>query len=122
MADTALILAAELLLASRVRSAAKRAGFGVRQVRTAAAVADAPGLADGGSTLLVADLSLPGAIEACVAWSAHPGRAAIGFCPHVATDLIRAARAAGVDRVLVHSQLDGELPKVLQELAAGPDA
>lgn len=122
MAESVLILAAELLLASRAASAAKRAGFAVRHVRSAAAVADVPGIDEGGPPVLVADLTLPGSIEACVAWSALAGRVAVGFCPHVATDVIRTARAAGVDRVLVHSQLEGELPVVLQSLSEGAEA
>lgn len=122
MAETVLILAAELLLASRVAIAAKRAGYSVRQMRTPAALADLPAIATGGPSILVADLTLPGAIEACTAWSAQAGRSAVGFCPHVATDLIRTARAAGVGRVLVHSQLESELPAVLQSLAPDGDA
>ena len=124
MPRTLVLLAAELLLASRVSSAARRAGFAVRQVRDPAKLANLPVDDNSAPNVLVADLTLPGALDAAVKWQESSGRRAIGFCPHVATDLLRSARSAGLARVMVHSQLDSALPQVLATLqeASGPSS
>lgn len=119
MTPTALVLSTDLLLGSRVTSAARRSGLEARVVRQSDAIVEiAAGPPASRPAILVADLSLPGAIDGCVTWSQQTGRPAVGYCAHVATDLIRAARLAGVDTVLVHSQLAGELPELFEAAAA----
>jgi DNA-binding NarL/FixJ family response regulator len=57
-----------------------------------------------GATLVVIDLSRPGALDAIGAVAAlDPRPAILGFGSHVDRDLLAAARDAGCDRVLARS-------------------
>jgi len=52
--------------------------------------------------VVVVDLRRPDALTAAAS-STGAGRTVVGFAPHVATDLLEAARAAGIDEVLPRS-------------------
>ena len=57
--------------------------------------------ADRSASHVIADLGRPGAIEAlAAAQKAVPSAASVGFASHVDTELIAAARAAGIAEVL----------------------
>lgn len=108
-ADLAVILLArDLLISSRVTSAAKRLGITVRLLREPAALR--PQMP---ARLLLIDLDLEGALEAATAWSVAQGKAAAGFVQHVHADRIREAKAAGVSPIIPRSRLEAVLPELL---------
>ena len=102
-AGPVLIVCADLLTGGPLVQAVRNAGrTPVRAL--SAAKADAAG-----ASAVMLDLTLPGACD----WlTALPTDAppALAFCPHVRTDLIKAARAAGRGPVLVRSRLADGVP------------
>jgi hypothetical protein len=62
-----------------------------------------------GATLVVVDLSRPGALDAV----ASVGAPVIGFAPHVEDELLAAGLAAGCDQVLPRSAFFRRLPELL---------
>ena len=107
-----LIVCADLLTGGPLVQAVRSAGLTPARALSAAK-ADAAGAA-----AVLLDLTLPGAAD----WlSALPADAppTLAFCPHVRTDLIRTARAAGRGPVLVRSQLADGVPAWLAGLGAG---
>jgi hypothetical protein len=113
-ADPVLVLVKDLLLSSRVTASATAAGLTCRVVRDPTKLAAQPG------NRLFADLNLPGAIEAATQWRAATGRPVIGFAAHVDPDILRAARQAGLDRVLTRGQIVQVLDALLVEEIALP--
>ena len=98
----------DLLFLSRITAAAKRTGVPVRVLRDPASL--------GGDTVgrsVIADLDLPGAAEAAAAWKRLTGRPAAGFVQHVHADVIRAAKASGIDPIVPRSRFDAVLPTLL---------
>lgn len=80
------------------RSRIDAAIAGVRHLARPAELPEAAATAD----VVLVDLRRPDALDAAAA-SVGAGRTVIGFAPHVATELLDAARAAGVDEVLPRS-------------------
>ena len=106
-----LIVCADLLTGGPLVQAVRNAGrTPVRAL--SAAKADAAGC-----EAMLVDLTLAGAADWLAALPAD-GPPVLAFCPHVRTDLIRAAR--GLDRglVLVRSQLAEGVPSWLASLDA----
>jgi hypothetical protein len=99
----------DLLLASRVTTAARAAGAPVQLVRDPAALAEQQG------ERLVVDLNQPGALDAAARWKGQQPdlRRVIGFVSHVDGETIAAARQAGLDHVLARSALAEKLPRLL---------
>jgi hypothetical protein len=60
------------------------------------------------------------AIRALKSDEATRGVEIVGYCRHTEIDLIRAARAAGADRVLTQGEFAELLPSLLDEKAALP--
>lgn len=103
-----IILVRDLLMQSRVTTAAKRTGTPTRVIRDPSKLTpDVPG------RLAIVDLDLPGAMAAGVAWGSEGGRRVAGFVQHVNTEVIREAKAAGVWPILPRSRLEEGLPGLL---------
>ena len=110
--DTVLIVCADLLTGGPLVQAVRRAEL------TPVRALSVAGADPAGRRAVVVDLSLAGA----AAWLADlPGDAppALAFGPHVLTDLLRTARAAGRGPVLTRSQLAEGLPAWLASLNDG---
>jgi hypothetical protein len=103
-------LVRDLLFYSKIRSAAATAGVELKSVRDTLKLVD-----EVGAGLLV-DLNQDGALQAAIAWRMRTARPVVGFVSHVDGETIKAARAAGIDRVLVRSQFEQNLPGILSEL------
>ena len=69
---------------------------------------------------VVADLTVPGALEAAAAWKERTGKPACGFGPHVEAETLRAARAAGLDPVWPRSIVVEGLAAWLSALQVSP--
>ena len=104
-----IILVRDLLMGSRVTTAARRAGVATRTVRDPAGLT--PEVA---GRLAIVDLDLPGALAAGVAWGKEGGRPVAGFVQHVNTEVIREAKAAGVWPIVPRSRLEADLPGLLE--------
>jgi hypothetical protein len=107
-------LVRDLILGSRISSAAAGLGIGLRTVRDAAQLAQIDG------DRLLVDLNLQGAIEAAAAWKdGAAGRRVVGFVSHVDAETASRAREAGIDRVLARSRFVELLPDLLRPANAG---
>ena len=102
-----LALVRDLLLSSRISTAARNAGVEVKMVRDPAQLGGVAG------RLLLVDLNLAGAIEAAAAWRQASGKQVIGFVAHVDTATIAAAREAGINRVMARGGFFEALPQLL---------
>jgi DNA-binding NarL/FixJ family response regulator len=107
-----LVAVRDMLFASKIDAAAKRLGVEVAFAPRGGTLATA--VAERRPTLLLADLSQTGALEALREVRAMPGPPRIvGFLGHLSTDLMDEARALGVDEILTRGQLAGSLDRVL---------
>ena len=95
-----LLVTADLFLGSRLRGLGEAAGYDVRMAAPSRA-ADALAAAD----RVVLDLTAPGAD-----FTKFGSFRVAAYAPHVRVDLLKAARAAGLDAVFTRSQLEGGLP------------
>jgi PleD family two-component response regulator len=113
-----MILAAvdDLLFSSKIRTTAKQAGIDLTFARTP------PEILEQSRTLrpalVIFDLNSTKAepIETIAAMKKDPQLASIrtlGFVSHVHTDVIEAARAAGIDDVMARSAFAGNLAEIL---------
>lgn len=114
-----MILAAvdDLLFSSRIRTVAKQAGVDLTFARTPAEILDQSRTLQ--PSLVIFDLNSAKAqpIETVAAMKRDPelkGLRTLGFVSHVRTDVIDAAREAGVDEVLPRSAFAGNLAEILQ--------
>jgi len=116
MRDYVLAWAADLMAAARIRGAAKAGGIELRLVRgadelLATAAADPP-------RLVVVDLEARGepavAIARLKADAATAAVPVVAYAPHVREDAIRAARAAGAERVLARGAFVRDLAAILR--------
>jgi hypothetical protein len=99
-------LVQDMVMSSKLRGLAKRAGVAIRSVRNPASI---PEDAD-----VVLDLNLDTALTA--ACSLCDGRRRVaGFVSHVDADRIRQAKAAGVDPIMPRSRMPDVLPGWLAE-------
>lgn len=97
------------MFASKITATARSAGVPVRVIRDPAALPPNP------SPLLIVDLNQDGTLPAAVAWKQSTGGSVIGFVSHVDGATIKAARAAGIDRVMPRSEFDRRLPELLTD-------
>jgi PleD family two-component response regulator len=113
-----MILAAvdDLMFVSRIRTAAHGVGADVRFARTAD---EAVGLARREKpTLVLLDLNgrTVDPMATLATFKSDPelaGVRVVGFVSHVQTDVIAAARAAGIDEVMARSAFTARLPNLL---------
>jgi CheY-like chemotaxis protein len=117
--DYVLAWAADLMAAARIRGAAQAGGTELRLVRgadelLATAAADPP-------RLVVVDLEArgdpAGAIARLKADAATAALPVVAYAPHVREDAIRAARAAGAERVLARGAFVRDLSAILKSEA-----
>ena len=106
-----LIVCADLLSGGPLVQAVREAG---RTPVRALSVAKADA-ARGDAAAVLLDLTLPGA-PGWLAGRPGGGPPVLSFCPHVRTDLLKAARAADRGPVLVRSQLAAGVPEWLEAL------
>lgn len=107
----------DLMFASRISSAAKALGVEIAFARSPEAIVEA--VRTRAPRLVILDLNSVKVrpLDAMAALEADPALAAVptvGFVSHVQTELIAAARQAGVDRVLARSAFLTQLPQLLQ--------
>ena len=113
MTPAGLVLCDDLLFASKVTATARAHGLAVAVCRDmgrlTAAIAESP------PRCVLLDLHDPTlALSAVVGWAAA-GVRVIGFGSHVDVAVLKAARAAGCDRVMPRSQFVAELETGLKE-------
>jgi DNA-binding NarL/FixJ family response regulator len=119
-----MILAAvdDLLFSSKIRTVAKQAGVELTFARTPVEILE--GARTLRPSLLIVDLNSAKGdpIATIAALKRDPDLASIrtlGFVSHVHTELIGAARTAGIDEVMARSAFAGQLAEILLA-AAGP--
>jgi PleD family two-component response regulator len=111
----------DLMFTSKIRTTASQLGVAVAFARSAeSALAEIRGNAP---SLVILDLNnsrtqplaIVGAMKADAALASIP---TLGYASHVQTDVIDAARAAGVQEVLARSAFTQQLPAILQRQQA----
>jgi hypothetical protein len=114
-----LVLARDLILASRISATARAANIPIILLREASKLAHASPCATG-QQMLIVDLNQDGALDAAIAWRMHRAsgasrgeRMVVGFVAHTDAETIRRARDAGIDRVLPRSRFVEELESIL---------
>mgnify|MGYP001466770786 CR=1 FL=1 len=112
----------DLLFTSKIRATATQLGLSVSFARSQQAALTM--LRDSPPTLVVLDLNNPrteplAIVEAMQADPALRIIPTLGFASHVQTDLIDAARSAGVTQVIARSAFAQHLPELLM---SGPSA
>jgi hypothetical protein len=106
-----IVLVRDLMFVGRITATAKAEDAEIKLVRDPASLVGV----DVQATRLVADLNLPGAIEAAVSWKgAAAGREVVGFVSHVDADTISRARSSGIDQVMARSRFVEVLPALLK--------
>ncbi len=108
----------DLMFSSRVLSYAERAGHTVVMVASPAMLASRIAEAAEGDApqLILVDLSLPGLAIADVVpqlRAAAPSARILAYAPHVHTDKLAAAQAAGCDDVMSNGQFDRSYAQIL---------
>jgi hypothetical protein len=63
---------------------------------------------------MIADLNLPGAIQAAADWRRRTSGTVVGFVSHADSEAISQARSAGLDQVLARSRFVTVLPDLLK--------
>jgi PleD family two-component response regulator len=117
-----LVAVDDMLFSSKIRTVAKLTGVDITFARTPAEIVEQSRVLQ--PSLVIFDLNSTKAapLETVAALKADPSLASIptlGFVSHVHTELIGAARAAGIDDVMARSAFAGNLAEILQA-AAGP--
>lgn len=117
-----LVAVDDMLFSSKIRTVAKLTGVDITFARTPAEIIEQSRVLQ--PSLVIFDLNSTKAapLETVAALKADPSLASIptlGFVSHVHTELIGAARAAGIDEVMARSAFAGNLAEILQA-AAGP--
>jgi hypothetical protein len=119
-----LYFAADLLWATRIRSAAEGLGIAVRPVRDIAMLQAR--LGDSPVRGVVVDLDGGDAAIDLIAHLRKPGHAGtyaairiVAWGPHVEVEKLRAAKAAGADAVMARGAFSRALPRVLRDLEEG---
>jgi hypothetical protein len=118
-----LYLAADLVWASKIKACASAVGVEARPVRTMEMLEAR--LTDSAPRALLVDLDKPDEALAMIArvkrGAAEGGPAVrvVAWGPHVAKDLLQAARDAGADQVLTRGAMDHGLEDILVRLGAG---
>ena len=109
-----LTLMRDLLFYSKIRAAAAAVAAPVVALRDPALLATRDG------RLLLVDLNQPDVLKPSIDWATRTAKPVVGFVSHVDTEIIRAAKAGGIDTVLPRSQFEKRLPELLA--AAGYSA
>jgi DNA-binding NarL/FixJ family response regulator len=117
-----LVAVDDMLFSSKIRTVAKLAGVEITFARTPPEIMEQSRVLR--PSLVIFDLNSAKAapLDTVAALKADPELATIptlGFVSHVHTELIGAARAAGIDEVMARSAFAGNLAEILQA-AAGP--
>ena len=110
---TLVLVTGDLFLGSRIRGMAERSGYAaVTMPRPSRPLESHAGAT---TVRVVIDLTAPGLeMERLADWLGDAAASrTLAYAPHVRTDLLKAARAAGIGTVLVRSQLDESLPRWL---------
>ena len=106
-----LVLVRDLMFSGRILAEARAAGVDVKVIRDPAKIGE---LETADSSLMIADLNLPGAIMAAADWRRRANGTVVGFVSHVDTESISQAKAAGLDQVLARSGFVTILPELLK--------
>ena len=106
----------DLMFASKIKTAASQLGITVSFARSPAAAMTA--IRDDTPTLVILDLNNPrtdplGIVGAIKGDPATRAIRTVGYASHVQTDVIDAARLAGVDEVMARSAFTARLPEIL---------
>jgi CheY-like chemotaxis protein len=106
----------DLMFASKIRSAAGQLGIPVTFARSSAAALDA--IRETAPALVILDLNNPrtdplGTVAALKRDPAMKAIRTVGYASHVLTEVIDAARQAGVDEVLARSAFTARLSEIL---------
>ena len=106
----------DLMFSSKIKTAASQLGVAVVFARSAAAALAA--MREHAPTLVILDLNNPRTdpLGTVAAMKLDPATAAIrtvGYASHVQTDVIDAARQAGVDEVMARSAFTAKLAEIL---------
>lgn len=122
-----LYLAADLIWATRIKGTADALGLPCRPVRNPDMLEAR--LAEGGVSSVLLDLEKAEEAMAMIrrlrGAGASPGERAVTILcwgPHVAKDLMQAARDAGADEVLPRGAFDHHLPEILLRLSTAGEA
>jgi CheY-like chemotaxis protein len=107
----------DLMFVSKIRTAAGQGGVSVSFARSSAAALDE--MRKAAPSLVIFDLNNPRTdpLGTVAAMKADPALATIptvGYVSHVQTELIEAARQAGVGEVLARSAFSERLPAILE--------
>ncbi len=108
----------DLMFASKIKAAAGQLGLTVSFARSSGAAMTA--IRENSPSLVILDLNNPrtdplGTVAAIKGDPATSGIRTVGYVSHVATDVIDAARQAGVDEVMARSAFTARLPEILAE-------
>ena len=112
-----LALVDDLMFTSKIRTTATQLGMSVMFARSSdAALAE---MRKAAPSLVILDLNNPrtdplGLVAAMRKEPAFASIPTIGFASHVQTDVINAAREAGVEEVLARSAFTARLPEILR--------
>jgi len=112
-APPALALVRDLMFSSRIIATARELKCRVEIIRAPKDLSGRPG------SLLLADLSLEGAIEAAAEWKQSQEAQVIGFVSHTDAATIARAREAGIDRVMARGGFAEALPAILEGATPG---
>ena len=114
MSPSGLIITRDLFFASKVTGTAQALGLTVRSIGSLEQFSEA--LSPGTVKLVILDLETPGITpaEVSVALPAGPGVTTVAFGPHVQTDKLQAATAAGFQQVLPRSKFSTGLVELLK--------
>ena len=117
---SALLLSSDLMLSSKVAAAGQRSGVGVTMAMSVAALVDKAVATP--VAVVILDLGTPGVDPAALVPQlrslAQPPRAIVAFGPHVQTEKLEAAAAAGCDEVFSRGQFHAQADEILTRYAA----
>jgi PleD family two-component response regulator len=118
-----LVVADDLLMRSRISSAARAAGVTLRAATTPEAAVEIARTERPTLVLLDLDGQKPAPFEVLGRFAADPALREVptlGFVSHVHADLVRQARALGIGTVLARSAFAAQLPDILAPHAGTP--
>jgi DNA-binding response OmpR family regulator len=113
---TVAALAADLMFASRIRGAAAAVGVRVRIARRGSELLEWARAGEVHRVLVDLEIRSEDAVDLVRSLRREGGEALeiVAFGPHVAVDLLAAAREAGATRVMARSAFSRELPDLLK--------
>ncbi|HEY7088057.1 MAG TPA: hypothetical protein VH518_08210 [Tepidisphaeraceae bacterium] len=105
-----LVLCRDLLLSSKITSAAQASSVPIKLLRDASKLAAERA---GDRPRLIVDLAQPGFLQAATDWKNRTAGHVTGFTGHTDTETIAAAQAAGLDAVMARGAFVANLSAVL---------